>query len=114
MNEATAISAFSALASEPRIRIVRALVKAAPNGLAAGDLAEAIGAPASSTSFHLSALERAGLLTSRRESRSIVYQASLHSIRELVLFLLEDCCGGQPDICSSVIAGIEASRSCGC
>jgi DNA-binding transcriptional ArsR family regulator len=98
MNESQAISAFSALAQETRIRIVRRLVKAGEGGMASGALAEALEVSAASMSFHLGQLETAGLVTSSRQSRSIVYKADYASLGNLVRFLMEDCCNDDPRV----------------
>lgn len=97
--EAQALDAFAALSQATRLRMVRALVVAGPDGLAAGDVAEAVGASSSSASFHLSHLERAGLVRSRRDARSIIYSASIAGLSGLVEFLMRDCCQGHPEIC---------------
>jgi DNA-binding transcriptional ArsR family regulator len=111
MDERQAINAFAALAQETRLRIVRLLVEAGPEGLPAGEVGEAVGASASNTSFHLKELERAGLIQSRRASRSIIYSANLSAISGLVGFLLSDCCKGHPEVCAPVL---DALRNCTC
>ena len=98
MNPADAVAAFAALSQETRLAMVRALVRAGPDGLAAGAIAEAVSVAASSASFHLASLERAGLVQSRRESRSIIYTAGYDTLADLVKFLMEDCCAGHPAI----------------
>lgn len=100
MLERDALAAFAALSQETRLRVVRVLVRAGESGLAAGAVAEALGVAASSLSFHLAQLERAGLVEGRRESRSIVYRARLDRLGDLVGFLLEECCDGRPDLCA--------------
>ena len=75
MNELQALDAFASLSQETRLRIVRLLVMAGPDGMPAGAVGDAMGASSSKISFHLSHLERAGLIQSRRESRSIIYSA---------------------------------------
>ncbi len=95
MNAAETISALSALAHEHRLAIYRLLVQAGPNGKAAGDIAEALETPPSSLSFHLAHLNRAGLISQRRESRSLIYSADFDRMSALVGFLTENCCGGR-------------------
>lgn len=102
MDERQALSAFAALSQETRLSIVRTLVVAGPDGLAAGLIAERMVVTPSNVSFHLKELERAGLILQRRESRSIVYSASYDSLADLVKFLMEDCCAGHPAIRGTV------------
>jgi DNA-binding transcriptional ArsR family regulator len=90
------IRAMSALAQEHRLAAFRLLVQAGANGIAAGALAERIGVPASSMSFHLAQLAHAGLVTQRRESRSIIYAADYAAMNGLMAYLTENCCGGLP------------------
>ena len=99
MKEHDAMIAFGALAQEHRLRIVRRLVKAGPDGLSAGVLAEVAGISSSNVSFHLSHLERAGLVQARRMSRSIIYSILFPALSDLIDFLTNDCCEGRPDVC---------------
>jgi DNA-binding transcriptional ArsR family regulator len=92
MNESQAISAFAALAQDTRLKIVRHLVKAGGAGLASGAIARALKVSPASMSFHLGQLEQSGLVTSRRESRSIIYAANYPALGALIRFLMEDCC----------------------
>lgn len=108
MDERQALASFSALSQETRLGIVRTLVVAGPEGLAAGSIAERMGVSPSNLSFHLKELDHAGLISQRRESRSIVYTASYNALAELVKFLMEDCCSGHPVIRASV----EQSDGC--
>lgn len=94
MNSAVTIAALSALANEHRLAIFRLLVQAGPEGRAAGVIADALDLPASSLSFHLAHLNRAGLIAQRRESRSLIYSADFAQMNALVGFLTENCCGG--------------------
>ena len=96
MEERNAIKAFAALAQEHRLTVFRLLVRHAPEGLPAGQIAAQVGVPASTMSAHLAQLERAGLLRSWREQRRILYAVETEGIRQLVLFLTEDCCGSVP------------------
>jgi ArsR family transcriptional regulator len=102
MNEPAALTAFSALSQETRLRIVRLLVAAVPEGLAAGAIADQVEVSPSNVSFHLKELERAGLIASRREARSIIYSADTGALSGLIRFLMEDCCAGRPEICLPV------------
>jgi DNA-binding transcriptional ArsR family regulator len=90
------IRALAALAQEHRLAAFRLLVQAGAEGIAAGVLAERIGVPASSMSFHLAQLAHAGLVTQRRESRSIIYAADYAAMGGLMAYLTENCCGGVP------------------
>lgn len=104
MNEANALVAFAALSQETRLRIVRMLVTAGANGMAAGAIAAALGgAAASRVSFHLSHLEHAGLIVRRREGRSIIYSAIFPTLSDLVAFLMRDCCEGHCEVCDRAI-----------
>ena len=109
MNERQALLAFGAMSQETRLRIVRLLVRAGPQGMAAGSIGEAVGVSASNVSFHLKELEHGGLVAARRESRSIVYTAAYDALRGLLRFLMEDCCAGNPQICGP--AGSRAKRT---
>lgn len=90
------IRALSALAQEHRLAAYRLLVQAGEGGVAAGVLAERLGVPASSMSFHLAQLAIAGLVSQRRESRSIIYSADYAAMNRLMGYLTENCCGGVP------------------
>jgi ArsR family transcriptional regulator len=104
LEEPQALTAFGALSQETRFRMVRILVQAGPEGMAAGAIGEAVDASSSSASFHLAHLERAGLIQSRRESRSIVYSANFEGLSGLVEFLMRDCCSGHPEVCMPAAA----------
>jgi len=88
------IRALGALAQEHRLATFRLLVQAGAEGMAAGTLAERLGLPASSMSFHLAQLSNAGLVTQRRQSRSIIYAADYAAMGALMAYLTENCCGG--------------------
>ena len=90
------IKAMGALAQEHRLLAFRLLVQAGPDGVPAGTLAETIGVPSSTMSFHLAQLTHAGLVTQRRNGRSIIYAADFASMNELMGYLTENCCGGAP------------------
>ena len=88
------IRALGALAQEHRLAVFRRLVEAGPDGIAAGVLAESVGVPPSSMSFHLAQLSAAGLVNQRRISRSIIYSADYPAMNSLIAFLTENCCAG--------------------
>lgn len=94
MDASQTIRALSALAQEHRLAAFRLLVEAGPDGLAAGALADALGIPASSLSFHLAQLSNAGLVSQRRVSRSIIYAADYAAMNGLLSYLTENCCAG--------------------
>lgn len=94
MKGPAAVEALSALANEHRLAIYRLLVQAGPEGRAAGAIADKLDMAASSLSFHLAHLNRAGLIDQRRESRSLIYSADFAAMNDLVGFLTENCCGG--------------------
>lgn len=87
-----ALSAFSALSQDTRLAAFRLLVKAEPDGLPAGDISRRLNVPQNTMSAHLSVLAGAGMITSQRSGRSIIYRADLTAMRALTAFLLEDCC----------------------
>jgi len=91
-----AVTALAALAQESRLATFRLLVQAGPGGLAASKIAEALGVPPSSLSFHLKELSRAQLVTSRQEGRFIYYCANFETMNGLLAYLTENCCGGNP------------------
>jgi DNA-binding transcriptional ArsR family regulator len=94
MNSPAAVAALAALAQEHRLALFRHLVQAGDEGLAAGAIAEALGIPNSSLSFHLAHLTRAGLIRQRRAGRSLIYTADYAAMNALVGYLMENCCGG--------------------
>ena len=105
MDTKPAISALAALAQESRLATYRLLVQAGPAGMPASRIAEALGLPPSSLSFHLKELSHAGLVASRQDGRFIIYSANYETMNALLGFLTENCCGGNP--CSPV-----ANASC--
>jgi len=93
------IIALSALAQETRLAIYRLLVEAGPTGLAVGRIGEALALPSATLSFHLKELKHAGLVTAKRDGRSLVYSASFTAMNELIVFLTRNCCGGDMGAC---------------
>lgn len=102
MDDRTAIEALSALAQEHRLRTFRMLVKEGPSGLRAGEIAARIEIAPSALSFHLSHLERAGLLRAWRVKRHVYYAVEVEGMRKLLAFLTEDCCRGRPELCGEL------------
>ena len=96
MEKRSAIAALAALAQESRLDIFRLLVQAGPDGLPAGRIAERLELPAATLSFHLNQLRHAGLVTFRRESRSLIYAAEYSTMNDLLDYLTENCCQGAP------------------
>lgn len=103
MESLDAASAFSAISQATRLDALRALVRSGPSGLPAGDLAELTGASPSTLTFHLKELLGAGLVHSRRDGRNIIYAADYGGLRELVDFLMADCCQGDPRLCGPYV-----------
>lgn len=101
-----AVDALGALAHETRLSVFRMLVKAGPEGMIAGAIADHCRVPPSTMSHHLATLERAGLVQSERESRLIHYRADFPGMRRLLTFLMQDCCQGMPEMCSDLMAGL--------
>lgn len=99
MESSAAIETFAALAQTHRLAVFRLLMCHGPGGLTAGAIAEHLSVPPSTLSHHLSRLERAGLLRSRRLERHIFYAVDIEGTRRLVTFLTEECCQGHPEIC---------------
>jgi ArsR family transcriptional regulator, arsenate/arsenite/antimonite-responsive transcriptional repressor len=104
MDNEAAILALSALAQTTRLDCFRLLVRREPDGLPAGEIARQLAVPQNTLSTHLTILARAGLVQSERQSRSIIYRASLDGLRELTLFLASECCGSKPELCAPLIA----------
>jgi DNA-binding transcriptional ArsR family regulator len=102
-----AIAVFDALSQETRLRAFRLLVQAGPDGLAAGVLSDELGTPHNTMSFHLSHLDNAGTVSSRKDGRSVIYTANFDVMRDLIGFLVKDCC-------SVEFASIREDRRKGC
>lgn len=111
MDQDAAIGALGALAHPGRLDVFRLLVRAGPEGLAAGEIARATGTLPNTLSTNLNILAAAGLVASRREGRSVIYTAAYDRMRQLLGFLMEDCCAGKPEICGDLVE--PAGASCG-
>ena len=94
MEASDAVTALSALAQEHRLALFRLLVQAGSDGMAAGALAERLGVPNSSLSFHLAGLARSGLIEHERRGRSLIYRARYAQMNDLLAYLTENCCAG--------------------
>lgn len=106
MDKEPVILSLAALAQSTRLDVFRLLVQHEPVGLPAGEIARHLAVPHNTMSSHLAILTRAGLVRSERHSRSIIYRASLEAVQGVVTFLLNDCCGGRPEVCAPVVAAV--------
>lgn len=107
MTEEQAIEALLGMAHEHRMRIFKMLMKRGPSGMPAGMIAEYLGISRSNVSFHLTQMDRAGLLTSRREFRNVFYAVSIDGVRQLMTYLTEDCCDSRPELCGLLVTGVK-------
>ena len=99
-----AVETLVALAQPTRLDAFRLIIRHEPAGLPAGEVARLLDVPQNTMSSHLAVLTRAGLISSERRSRSIIYRAELDRVRELASFLVTDCCGGRPELCEPLVA----------
>jgi predicted transcriptional regulator len=106
METTEAITALSALAQATRFDVFRLLVKREPHGVAAGELARTVGVPQNTLSAHLAIMSRACLVVGERNSRSIIYRANLATFQELTLFMVQDCCGGNAELCGPLVESL--------
>ena len=105
------------MAQETRLAAFRFLVAASPAGKNAGEIARRCGVPHNTMSTHLAILERAGLITSEKQGREVIYAAGIAGLRRLIGYLANDCCGGRPEICGPVFgefATPKPGRNRGC
>lgn len=107
-----ALAALAALGQPTRLEIFRLLMRAEPNGMAAGAIAQELGCPHNSLSTNLSILARSGLVRGAREGRSIIYRADVEGMRGLIGFLVNDCCDGHPELCH--LQDALRAADCGC
>jgi DNA-binding transcriptional ArsR family regulator len=114
MEASTAVVALGALAQEHRLAVFRLLVEAGTEGLAAGQIAQALDMPNSSLSFHLSQLSRAGLIACERRHRSLIYRADYAAMNALVAYLMENCCASATcapaDVCGEAAPNVQPGR----
>jgi DNA-binding transcriptional ArsR family regulator len=104
MESTKAVQKLSALAQDARLAVFRLLVKAGPDGMAAGDIARKLKTAPNTLSAQLLLLSNAGLIRARRDGRSIIYAADFDAMSALLVFLTEDCCGGRPEICAPLVS----------
>lgn len=109
MENLDVIAALGALAQETRLDAFRLLVQAGPDGLPAGQIGERLGLPSATLSFHLTQLRQAGLVTFRREGRSLIYAAAFATMNDLIGFLTANCCQGVPAACGLVVGVCDPS-----
>ncbi|MGA8260424.1 MAG: metalloregulator ArsR/SmtB family transcription factor [Arenicellales bacterium] len=102
----SAVKALAALSQESRLQTFRLLVRCGPKGMPAGEIARSLEAPHNTMSSHLGILVNAGLVSSHREGRSIIYHIDFDGARALLSFLMEDCCQGRPEVCAPMLDSI--------
>jgi DNA-binding transcriptional ArsR family regulator len=102
----TALQALTALSHETRLWVFRLLVQAGPQGLPAGEIADSLSSRQNTMSSHLRLLHAAGLIDSERRGRQVVYRANYETVRDLVLFLVEDCCAGSSQVCNPLVESL--------
>ncbi|MBB5514443.1 putative transcriptional regulator [Rubricella aquisinus] len=103
METSDALTAFAALSQEMRLRALRLLIEAGPEGMAAGDIARALDARQNTLSTNLSILVQAGLIQNTRHGRVIRYSVNWAGMRGIITYLMQDCCGGNPDQCRPLL-----------
>ncbi|EHK55685.1 ArsR/SmtB family transcription factor [Allomesorhizobium alhagi] len=106
MDKKLALAALASLGQETRLDIFRLLVKAGAQGVPAGEIASRLGAVQNTTSAHLKILHHAGLVRAERDGRVVRYVADMTGFRDLLAYLMEDCCNGSPELCRPVIDAI--------
>ncbi len=110
MDKQNSLAALAALGQETRLGVFRLLVRTAPDGLAAGEIANRLGVVQNTMSAHLAVLARAGLVVANRKGRTVEYAVDYAAVRGLLAFLLQDCCQGAPEICSPLFDLIECDQ----
>ena len=107
MDKPSALAAFQALSQDTRLDVFRLLMRAGPEGMAAGEIAQRCEVRQNTMSAHLSILSQAGLIWAARDGRSVRYRAEIEGVRGLLASLMEDCCGGNPEQCQPLIDEIS-------
>ncbi|CUH65254.1 Helix-turn-helix domain protein [Thalassovita gelatinovora] len=109
MEKTKTLATFAALSQSSRLDAFRLLIRAGSKGMAAGEISEALGVKQNTMSANLSVLFQAGLIRNTREGRSIRYFVDMDGLRGMLGFLMEDCCGGDPDLCRPVLDAIACN-----
>jgi len=112
MDELNALNMFAALSQPTRLRVLRFLIQKGANGCPAGEIAKQLGIRQNTMSANLKVLHQSGLLSTERQGRSIRYAIRLDAIKGLIGFLMEDCCGGRPEICQPVLDELGCEQAC--
>jgi ArsR family transcriptional regulator len=112
MEPVAAVKRLSALAQDSRLEVFRLLVKAGREGVAAGEIARTLDITPNTLSAQLNVLANAGLVMSRREGRSIIYAAHYEAMSDLLLYLMEDCCQGRPEVCAPLASAAAVAACC--
>jgi ArsR family transcriptional regulator len=109
MDKKLALSALAALGQDTRLEVFRLLVRAGGDGLPAGEIASRLGTVQNTMSAHLKVLDHAGLVRAERDGRVVRYVADMTGFRDLLAYLMEDCCNGAPELCQPVIQAITCN-----
>ncbi|WEX86281.1 metalloregulator ArsR/SmtB family transcription factor [Sinorhizobium garamanticum] len=109
MEKKTALAALAALGQDTRLEVFRLLVRAGPDGVPAGEIAARLGTIQNTTSAHLRVLDHAGLVRTERDGRTVRYVADMTGFRDLLAYLMEDCCNGNPELCRPVIQAVTCN-----
>ncbi|MCT7373947.1 ArsR/SmtB family transcription factor [Chelativorans salis] len=110
MDKPSALAALAALGQDTRLEAFRLLLKAGATGIPAGEIAQRLGAVQNTTSAHLKVLAHAGLVRTERDGRTVRYVADMIGFRDLLAYLMEDCCNGAPELCRPVIDAVTCDR----
>lgn len=112
MESISAIRKLSALAQDSRLAVFRLLIKAGPDGAPAGEVARSLAITPNTLSAQLTILANAGLVTSRRQGRSIIYAADYEAMSQLLVYLMEDCCQGRAEVCTPMAEAAARAACC--
>jgi DNA-binding transcriptional ArsR family regulator len=109
MDKSRALSGLAALGQDTRLEVFRLLVRAGAKGVPAGEIASRLGAVQNTMSAHLRVLDHAGLVRAERDGRIVRYVAEMTGFRDLLAYLMEDCCNGSPELCRPVIQAVACN-----